>query len=418
MRQARSAQPDPAGGASTLGTGRVGNVDVLRAVAALAVLVGHAYSLGGRSVPVKAQHWYDVPMITTATGVWLFFGISGYVISRPFVDRLLRDEPLPDVVSYAARRATRIFPLYWIALTAVIVIGSRDPTRGWQYPFHYLLLNNLVPGRQGALFSVAWTLTLEVLFYVAVPILAVAAKRLGAARSPERLAVVVIVSWVASIAFTVVGDLVGGGETGLWLRGSFPAMWQMFCPGILLAIVPHLRAAAWRRSLLELPAQRTGLYVMVGALLLGALIGSCAPLRFGVVGYQLIVDISRPLFAVGYGLLIAAAIRSRPWGRQGGWLLELGLISYGIYLLHAVILEFLLHHPALVPLKNTSLVAFAVHALLLVALTVPLAMLSWRWLERPLIDVGRRIGVQRSARRRQREVSNVGRPAWPAQAQD
>ena len=275
MRQARSAQPDPAGGAATLGTGRVGNVDVLRAVAALAVLVGHSYSLGGRSVPVKAQHWYDVPMITTATGVWLFFGISGYVISRSFVDRLVRDEPLPDVVSYAARRATRIFPLYWIALTAVIVIGSRDPTRGWQYPLHYLLLNNLVPGRQGALFSVAWTLTLELLFYIAVPVLAVAAKRLGAARSPERLAVVVIASWMASIGFTVVGDLVGGGETGLWLRGSFPAMWQMFCPGILLAIAPHLRAAPWRRSLVELPSQRTGLCVMVAALLLGALIGSC-----------------------------------------------------------------------------------------------------------------------------------------------
>src|SRR5205823_6243863 len=98
------SRADVAGGAATTGTGRVGNVDVLRAVAAFAVLAGHAYVLGGRTIPVKAQHFYDVPLITTATGVWLFFAISGYVISRPFVDRLVTGRPLPELVPYAVRR--------------------------------------------------------------------------------------------------------------------------------------------------------------------------------------------------------------------------------------------------------------------------------------------------------------------------
>ena len=49
------------GGAATTGTGRVGNVDVLRAAAAFAVLLGHAYVLGGRALPVRAERWYRWP---------------------------------------------------------------------------------------------------------------------------------------------------------------------------------------------------------------------------------------------------------------------------------------------------------------------------------------------------------------------
>ncbi len=53
----------------------------------------HAYTLGGRGVPVKAVYAYDVGLNALASGVWLFFAISGYVISRPFVDRLLDGRP-------------------------------------------------------------------------------------------------------------------------------------------------------------------------------------------------------------------------------------------------------------------------------------------------------------------------------------
>jgi peptidoglycan/LPS O-acetylase OafA/YrhL len=383
-----------AGGAATTGSGRVGNVDALRAVAALAVLAGHAYALGGRVLPIKAQHYYDVPLLTTATGVWLFFGISGYVISRPFVDALVAGRPLPRLVPYALRRAFRIFPLYWIALTAVIVIAGVQGTRDWQFPFHYLLLNNLIPGREQALFSVAWTLTLEVLFYIAVPALAISLRRRRVVVTADRLALMVVVLWAASTIFTVVADLQGDGETGLWLRGSLPAMWQMFCPGILLAIAPHLRDSGWRRWLVELPARRSAIAVVAVTLVVGALLNAAAPLRFGVVTFQLLVDASRPAFAIGYGLVIAAAIRARPWGQRAPWMLRLGLVSYGIYLLHAVLLDFLLSGAGhgLIPLPEDTAIAYPVHLLFLAALTVPLSLASWRWLEAPSIRLGVSLG--------------------------
>jgi peptidoglycan/LPS O-acetylase OafA/YrhL len=388
-----------AGGAATTGTGRVGNVDVLRALAAFAVLAGHAYALGGRPVPVKAQHWFDVPLIATATGVWLFFGISGYVISRPFVDRLVTGRPLPALVPYAVRRALRIFPLYWICLTAVIVIDGAAGTQAWQFPIHYALLQNLVPGRQLALLSVAWTLTIEVIFYAVLPVLALALRRWGRTPSAERVAALVLVSWGASVAFTVCGDLAGDGQTGLWLRGSFPAMWQMFCPGILLAVVPHLRAPEWRRWLVNPLSGRAAQVAMVAILAVAAVLYAAAPLRYGVVVYQLAADATRPLFAIGFGLLLAAAIRARPV--RARWILHLGLVSYGIYLLHAVLLDFLYFDPVgrdLVPLPHGGLPAYVVHLAYLAIPTIVLAMASWRWLERPLIDLGRRFGDRWSRR--------------------
>ena len=43
------------------------NLDVLRALSALAVLTVHAYALGGRALPVKAQYGYDVPLSALAS---------------------------------------------------------------------------------------------------------------------------------------------------------------------------------------------------------------------------------------------------------------------------------------------------------------------------------------------------------------
>jgi peptidoglycan/LPS O-acetylase OafA/YrhL/SAM-dependent methyltransferase len=362
---------------------RVRNLDVLRAVAALGVLAIHAYAMGGRVVPVKATDAADVALSVLATGVWLFFAVSGYVITRPFAAALAQGHPLPDLGRYARRRALRIFPLYWLALTAMIAIGGAAGTRAWQFPVHYLLLNNLVPGRQEALFPAAWTLTLEVLFYAVVPLLARGLRAWRPAISAQSLARLLAASWALSIMFTVGADLLGDGRIGLWLRGSLPAMWQMFCPGILLAIVPYLPDSAWRRRLRRLSV-RPGRCATVALAVLApaAILAADAPLRFGVPAYQILVDLSRPLFAVGYGLIVAAAITGPRW--RGRRLIALGTASYGIYLLHPVI-SALLDRLGAVPFTGTGPGAFAGNLAVLAALTIPLSLASWRWLERPAL---------------------------------
>ena len=121
---------------------------------------------------------------------------------------------------------------------------------------------------------------------------------------------------------------------------------------------------------------------VAAVMVVAALLGAAAPLRFGIPVYQLLVDASRPLFGVGYGLLLAAAIAASPWRSRIA--VGLGTASYGIYLLHPLILE-VLQRTALVPVPDDTLPAFAVHVIVLMALTIPLALASWRWLERPLL---------------------------------
>lgn len=389
MAIARAGPPDPAVHPGR-GARRVGNLDVLRALSAIGILLVHAYAIGGRAAPIKAQHWYDVPLIGLASGVWLFFAISGYLISKPFVDRLLSGRPLPALVPYVLRRMLRVYPLYWIALTAVIAIDGTGSAPSWELAVHYALFNNLIPGRQEALLSTAWTLTVEVIFYTSIPLLALAASRLRSLTA-ERLAGLVLASWIASVAFTVLADLQGDGELGLWLRGSFLAMWQAFCPGMLLAIGPHLLRAPWRRWVVELPQRRAVAAVILTTLAVGALLSAIAPLRFGIVPYQLLVDVTRPIFSIGYGLLIAVALRVRTWGRHGRWMLELGLASYGIYLVHPV-LESVLLRSGLAPVPHDTAIAYLVNATCLAGLTIPVALISWRLLEQPMIGLGRRLG--------------------------
>ena len=384
--------PASAGGAATTGTGRVGNLDVLRAVAALGVLAAHAYALGGRSLPLRAETAPDVVLLVGGSGVWLFFGLSGFVISKPFIDRLLTGRPLPRLVPYALRRSLRIFPLYWVALTVVILAAGAQSTRLWQYPVHYALLHNLVPGREQALLSVAWTLTVEVLFYIAVPVCILAVRRWSSSVTAERLATLVVISWAASTAFALAVAPHAPDQTVLWLRGWLPGMWQMFCPGILLAIAPHLGAGRWRRWLVEAPASRAALPVTIALIAVAAVMSTRPPLRYGLEFGELVTDLSRPFYALGFGLIIAAAMRARPWGREhGGWLLHLGLVSYGIYLLHAVIITVIKAGigDELVPLPHGGVVAYFAHLGFLVGLTVALASASWRWFEQPCIRLAR-----------------------------
>ena len=109
-------------------------------------------------------------------GVALFFLISGFLLYRPFVAARLRGEPMPFVGAYAWRRFLRIVPAYWVALTATALLlkpevfdhAVRFYAFGQVYSFEHAL---------GGL-AVAWSLCVEVSFYVTLPLWAMAARRL------------------------------------------------------------------------------------------------------------------------------------------------------------------------------------------------------------------------------------------------
>jgi len=101
------------------GAARFAGFDGLRAIAAFAVVVHHASLPSATMVTGHFNHQFT----QLDTGVSIFFLISGFLLYRPFLRRILREDPEPPVGPYLLRRAARIFPAYWLALTVIILIG-------------------------------------------------------------------------------------------------------------------------------------------------------------------------------------------------------------------------------------------------------------------------------------------------------
>lgn len=159
--------------------GRKNNLDLIRLIAAVAVLVSHAWPItGGAGTSEPLQILTGTTLGTYA--VMVFFGLSGFLITASFQ----RD---PDPWRFCVRRARRLWPglLVCLGLT-VVCLGifwgdlSLADYAGNDRVWTFLLTNGLMIGFQGDLPGVfesnpyptvagsIWTLQFEVACYGAV----------------------------------------------------------------------------------------------------------------------------------------------------------------------------------------------------------------------------------------------------------
>jgi peptidoglycan/LPS O-acetylase OafA/YrhL len=100
-------------------------------------------------------------------------------------------------------------------------------------------------------------------------------------------------------------------------------------------------------------------------------------------------------------------------------LAPIGLVSYGVYLWHWVILSALIHHEITI-VNGAGLTATGMRVVALVALTLPVAALSWLLIERPLLrrTAGweRRSNAREAARLRRDDPADARSLAGRAQA--
>ena len=183
---------------------RFHQLDGLRAIAALLVLVHHSGSR--RTMEVLTSHgWPRVGRTifeTTQSGVELFFCLSGVLLLRPY----LRTNRKLDWSNYAKRRALRLWPPFvfaWLISGLVVAVINSHPT-WWtrqyrQYPFSFsnwlaqLGIINLGWPRYNEAW---WSLTVEVIFYAIVPVII-----LIMARSMMRMSI-----YLAAFVLTVVAS--------------------------------------------------------------------------------------------------------------------------------------------------------------------------------------------------------------------
>ena len=147
------------------------SIQLLRALAALLVLVGHALHDSNFIVAKSGLVAHDVTFMSFGIGVDIFFVISGFIMLYTTAGKF-GTSGAPR--QFLLRRLLRIAPLYWLMTTALIVgafIAPKllnVPIEGWRSIIEsYLFIPGLrANGEVRPLLALGWTLNYEMFFYV------------------------------------------------------------------------------------------------------------------------------------------------------------------------------------------------------------------------------------------------------------
>src|SRR5436189_6111084 len=96
-----AATPGPAPQVDQAGERRSARIESLRALAALGVLVGHAYGWSHGFAGAIYGTYHGRVLLSGGFGVFLFFALSGYLLYLPFVRGAFSDRGGIDVRRYA-----------------------------------------------------------------------------------------------------------------------------------------------------------------------------------------------------------------------------------------------------------------------------------------------------------------------------
>ena len=175
-------------------------------------------------------------------GVQIFFLISGLVLALPYAAHYLHGEEKPLVKKYFRRRLIRIEIPYFIALTFFFILSITIYQNGFMgrfpnYAAGLIYSHGLIfDGQHNPLLFVAWTLEIEVQFYLLVPLIC---RVFALPKIPRRLLLVA--------GILAVDQLFGGSFPALnesFLQQTVFRQLNWFFPGLLLAdfyLSPGLR---------------------------------------------------------------------------------------------------------------------------------------------------------------------------------
>lgn len=156
-------------------------VDGLRFLAISSVLLYHTYTFYSvKSGITGSVHtiWSSIWMVLCKNGfvgVYLFFAISGFILGLPFAQCYIEKQSVISLKSYFLRRLTRLEPPYVLSMLLffALLVGVGKYTPGILFP-HLLssifYLHNLIYQAPSIINGVAWSLEIEVQFYLLAPL--------------------------------------------------------------------------------------------------------------------------------------------------------------------------------------------------------------------------------------------------------
>jgi exopolysaccharide production protein ExoZ len=361
------------------GSDRLGSIQVLRGIAAMAVVFNHAGLLVlaqagvlGASLLIPAE----AVVRLGAAGVDLFFVISGFVMALSAT----KFSGARGAAVFLLHRYNRIAPLYY--LFSLLMLADR--LRAGVETDRAVILNSfgIIPFFDGPQYSwtlhyLGWTLAFEFVFYLFVAVLIVA----GAGRRAGWLLALMAAVPFVGFAFTR-GDIV-------WVMFTNPILWE-FALGIAAYLL-------WRRGLLA----RLKTPLLVAAVLSLPLFAApfflypetTDPLNVGAT-VHVTMAVERVVFWGVPSFLVFCAVIGRDAegaAPRAGIARLIGDASYSLYLSHLLVM--IVSDKLVSRLPAGVLPAGAADLLLLMLLAVSafVGILVYRFAEKPMFEAGQRL---------------------------
>lgn len=331
------------------GDNSIRGLDGLRALAALAVFGVHYNQIVRLDYHLGPFSIYTL-LANGDHGVSLFFSLSGFLLSLPYWQALANHTSFPDARAYLLRRAARIVPAYYVALTALIILGDlwRVPHARVDILLHYTFLFNYT---EFSIFSINppfWTLAVEAQFYLLLPCIFLLIRKFPSYASWGVIlllgfgAYALHTSLISTVTRTVPWPLnpwlTWIRPNGAVLSHSIPANLPHFLIGMAAGkfYLDFVRKTDGPPRAIRTVSESVFWLCFLAVLLL--------------LGTGYVEKIEAPYAPYGLPavpLLLAAMILTAPFTRVAARILDgfplrrLGLMSYGIYIFHLPCLNYL-----------------------------------------------------------------------------
>lgn len=290
------------------------------------------------------------------TAVWVFFAISGYLVTM----LLIREERKTGTVAYRPfliRRFFRIVPsyaaailIYWVALFTLPPLAAEYEFFKQELPYNLTLMPEYTHSPVFTVFVHAWAVGVETKFYVFFPAIAFLLIRND--------------GWRFGVTLTTAAVLTA--------QGSFRA--HSYCA--ILAGVMLAQILEWPRG-----------FAVIAAL---TRVPAAVPMAFVVALFVMLryVEVLPAVAAVAAYLVAHVTLRESVMRRllTYGPLIYLGQRSYGAYLLHVLAI-----HVGYMAFGSTTVASGLLTTCFALAVTIPAAELLYRTVERPAMEVARRL---------------------------
>ncbi|HEX5229466.1 MAG TPA: acyltransferase [Bryobacteraceae bacterium] len=354
-------------------------LDGIRGVAIIAVLLHHCRFLLNPAFPVERA--LVKTMELGWCGVVLFFVLSGFLITGILLDT----QTSPNFFStFYARRFLRIFPLYYVSLAMAFfgsrvlhsLLGAADPLAHVS-PWWYLgYVQNFRPASalMDPYLGPMWSLAVEEQFYLVWPLLVLLL---------NRRALTWLCAALIPFSFAVRFHYTGTPAGDLFVNTFTLASLDALAAGALLAIA--IRNPAWRRRMAFL-ARPIAVAGLASFGLLAWRAGSLFEYAPGIQTWGITA------LVVSFAMITFVAATSKRGVTVG--ILQLsglrftGKISYGLYVLHPLVMALAI--PALGAVPATAAVDLALNAdkiVLVLLACFAAAAASWFYFEKPILGL-------------------------------